>query len=171
MTLLTIAEFEKGPRGPYRFDRWKLTRRIATALGPFEVGFQMLGKDDSNPPDDEMLRRVAELMKYVEDHGEYILDIVFGHYLLVSEQADWLEICGVPRGLRRDEIERFIREDRSLVVSRHLNWREPYNSCIFVVPLWDTEHALILDFRDGAIVAANDCKFRLESRVLRWVRG
>jgi hypothetical protein len=37
-----------------------------------------------------------------------------------------------------------------------------------VVPLWDEEHALSLDFRDGQIVSANDEAFRLEDGVLRW---
>jgi hypothetical protein len=31
------------------------------------------------------------------------------------------------------------------------------------------EHALSLEFRDGAIVAANDSQFRLEAGVLRWM--
>jgi hypothetical protein len=167
---LTAAEFEKLPRGPYRFDRWRWREEVSTLLGPFAVSLQMLGKDDTGPPDDEMLRRASELVAYARANADYILDLVFGHYLFVSEQPAWLESCGVPRNLTRNQVADFLGENRSLVVSRHLNWREPYNSCVFAVPQWESEHALILDFREGAIATVNDCKFRLESGVLRWVR-
>jgi hypothetical protein len=33
-----------------------------------------------------------------------------------------LERCKVPRGLPRDSMAGLLRENRSLVVSRHLNW-------------------------------------------------
>jgi len=51
---------------------------------------------------------------------------------------------------------------RETVASRHLDWAEPYDSAIHLVPLWDEEHALTLGFRDGQIVSANDEPFRLE---------
>jgi hypothetical protein len=84
------------------------------------------------------------------------LAFVYGHYryyLLSAENRDWLEECGVPRDLGRNNIADYVREDRSLVVTRHLGWDQPYNGSIHVVPLWDEEHALSLDFRDGAIVS------------------
>jgi hypothetical protein len=167
--LVTIADFERQPRGPYLFDWWLARQRVPTPLGLFSVQFQMLGDDDTNPPDDEMLRRAAELVRYAETHGDFILDIVVGHYLRAAEDCEWLEVCGVPQGLGRDRIADYVREDRILVVSRHLTWDQPYSSAIYVVPLWDEEHALSLDFRDGAIVAANDSRFRLEAGVLRWI--
>jgi hypothetical protein len=129
----------------------------------------MLGENDSNPPDDEMVKRASELVSYTESHGEYILEIVYGHYLLAAEDADWLENCDVPRGLTRQRIADYVREDRSLVVARHLGCDQPYNSSIYVVPVWDEEHALTLHFRDGAIVAANGSQFELEAGVFRWV--
>lgn len=129
----------------------------------------MLGDGDTNPPDDGMLKRVSELMVYAQSHGEYLLDIVYGHYLLASDDPDWLESCGVPLDLTRDTVAGFLREDRSLLVSRHLDWTEPYSSSIHVVPMWDEEHALALYFCDGAIVTANDEEFILEAGVLRWV--
>ena len=116
-----------------------------------------------------MLKRSAELVTYAESHGEYLLDIVFGYYLLACEDPEWLESCGVPQGLTRGTVASFLRQSRSLVVSRHLNWSEPYSSAICVVPLWDEEHALNLDFRDGSIVAANESEFKLETGVLRWL--
>jgi hypothetical protein len=144
-------------------------QRIATPLGTFSVEFHLLDDDDTNPPDDEMLRRASGLVTYAESHSEFILDIVFGHYLFAAEERDWLEECGIPRGLTRNKIAGYVREDRSLVVARHLSGGQPYSSSIHVVPLWDEEHALSLEFSDGAIVAANDSQFRLEAGVLRWM--
>jgi len=169
---MTLADFEKQPRGPYLFDWWVAQQRIATPLGLFSVEFQISGDDDTDPPDEEMLRRANGLVSYTESQGEFILDIVYGHYryyLLSAENRDWLEECGVPRDLSRNKIADYVREDRSLVVTRNLGWEQPYSSTIHVVLLWDEEHALSLDFRDGAIVAANDSRFRLEAGVLRWI--
>jgi len=61
----------------------------------------------------------------------------------------------------------YVRDDRSLVVSLHLDWDEPYDIAIHVVPMWDEEHALSLEYRDGTVVSANDSPFRLEAGVLR----
>jgi hypothetical protein len=166
---MNFIEFEKQPRGPYHFDRWSRKRPVLTPLGPFAVELQMLGDGDTNPPDNEMLRRGSELVTYAESHGEYLLDIVFGYYLLACEDPDWLESCGVPRGLTRGTVASFLRQHRSLVVSRHLSWSKPYSRAIFVVPLWDEEHALNLDFCDGSIVAENESEFKLDSDVLRWL--
>ena len=167
--LMTIADFEKQPRGPYLFDWWVGQQRIATPLGLFSVELHILGDDDTDPPDEEMLRRTAGLVSYTENQGEFILDIVFGHYLFAAEERDWLEHCGIPRGLPRNRIADYVRKDRSLVVARHLNWDQPYSISINIVPLWDEEHALSLNVRDGAIVAVNDSRFRLEAGVLRWI--
>ena len=126
----------------------------------------LLGDDDTNPPDEEMLKRAAELVRYAEDHGDYILDVVFGYYLLACE-SEWIDMADVPRGLTRETVSSQVREDRSLVVSRHLEWKEHYASAIHLVPLWDEEHAFDLGFRDGQIVSANDEPFRLENGVFR----
>lgn len=163
---MTISEFQKQPRGPYSFDYWVWHKRVPSPLGDFSVEFQMLGDDDTNPPDEEMLRRASELVRYAATHGDYILDIVFGHYRLAGE-SDWLDMADVPRGLTRETVSSQVRDDRTLVVSRHLDWDEPYASAIHVVPLWDEEHALSLEFRDGQIVSANDEPFRLEDGVFR----
>ncbi len=162
---MTISEFEKQPRGPYAFDRWIWHKRVATPLGDFTVQFQM-GTSDTDPPDDEMVRRAWELVQYAQAHGDYILDIVFGYYLLADE-SDWLDMAGVPRGLTRQTVSSQLRDGRMLVVSRHLEWDEPYDSAIHVVPLWDEEHALSLELRDGQIVSANDSQFTIENGVFR----
>jgi hypothetical protein len=166
---MTIAEFQKQPKGPYTFDHWVWHKRVPTPLGEFTVELQMLGTDDTNPPDEEMVRRASELVQYAETHGDYILDIVFAYYRLAGE-SDWLDRAGVPRGLTQQTVSSQVRDDRMLVVSRHLEWDEPYDSGIHVVPLWDEEHAFSLDFRNGEIVSANDSPFRIEDGVFRCLR-
>ncbi|HEY3932322.1 MAG TPA: hypothetical protein VGM58_08120 [Verrucomicrobiae bacterium] len=164
---MTTADFQKQPRDDYAFDYWVWDKRVETPLGSFTVEFQMLGDSDTNPPDEEMLKRAAELVRYAEDHGHYILDIVFGYYLFAVEKPNWLEKFEIPKDLSRDKISAYLRGDSTLVVSRHLNWDEPYDSAIYIVPLWDEEHALTLAFRDGGIAAVNDSAFKFESGVLR----
>lgn len=164
---MRVTDFRKQPRGGYAFDYWVWNRQVATPLGSFAVEFQMLGDGDSNPPDEEMIKRASELVKYAGEHGDYILDIVFGYYLYSAERHGWLEMFDIPRDLSRDKISVYVREDRTLVVSRHLDWDEPYDSSIHVVPLWDEEHALTLTFRDGAIVEVNDSAFMLAAGALR----
>jgi hypothetical protein len=112
MNAMTINDFERQPRGPYVFDWWVGRQRIATPLGLFSVEFQMLGDEDTNPPDQEMLRRASELVSDTENHGNFILSIVLGHYLLAAEDRGWLESCGVPQGLSRDRIPDYVREGR-----------------------------------------------------------
>jgi len=164
---MTAADFQKQPRGSYAFDFWQCGKRVETPLGIFTVEFQMLGKSDTNPPDEEMVRRATELVRYAEDHGDYILDIVFGYYLFAAETPNWLEMFETPRGLSRDKISAYLRGDSTLVVSRHLDWSEPYDSTIYIVPLWDEEHALTLACCDGGITTVNDSAFILEAGVLR----
>jgi hypothetical protein len=162
---MTLSEFQKQPRGPYAFDRWIWRDRVATPAGNFIVQLQM-GVGDTSPPDDEMLRRASELVIYVKSHGDYILDIVFGYYLLASE-SEWLDMAGVPRGLTRETVLSQVRDDPELVVSRRLSRPDPYDSSVYLVPLWDEDHGLSLEVRDGQIVSANDFPFRLTDGVFR----
>ena len=164
---MTASEYQKQARGSYAFDHWLWQRRVASPLGDFVMELQMLGAEDTNPPDEAMLKRSAELVRYAEAHGDYVLDLVFGYYLFAAESGNWLERCGVPTGLTKETVSAYVRNDRSLVVSRHLDWDEPYASVIYIVPLWDEEHAMYLEFHDDDIVAVNDSPFRLEAEVLR----
>jgi hypothetical protein len=164
---MIAAEYHKQPRGAYAFDYYVWNGRVETPIGVFTVELQMLGNGDTNPPDEEMFNRASALVKYAEEHGDYILDFIYGYYLFASERPDWLEMFDIPKGLSRDKIAAYVREDRTLVVSRHLDWDEPYDSAIHVVPLWDEEHALTLEFRGTAIVTVNDSAFSFEAGVLR----
>jgi len=156
---MELSEFKKLPRGPYEGDRWVWKKTVASPLGPLSVEFGIY--EDRNPPDEEMLRRGRELARYVEERGEYVLDLVYGAYLAAG-RYDFLEYSGVPEGLTRETICEYLREgQRCLVVSRDPDMEGTYSSAIFFVPLWDEEHALSLDFRDGEIVTVNESAFRL----------
>src|SRR5215510_4434830 len=77
--------------------------RVSTPLGDFAVQLH-LGIGDTGTPDQEMLTRMSDLVRYAEAHGDYILDLVFGYYLFAAEGADWLEMAGVPRGLSKPAV-------------------------------------------------------------------
>jgi hypothetical protein len=170
MSALTISDFEKQPRGAYRFDRWAAQRQIPTPFGPFGILLYTLGDSDSNPPDDAMVARASGLIQFIEAHAEEVLDVVYGQYLLTAEAPDWLESRSVPRNLSRSQVPAYV-DDRLLVVSRHIKSKEQCSSVVFIDPRWEPEHKLRLDIRDGLIATANDSKFTLESEVLRWVSG
>lgn len=165
---LNLSELTQQKKKP---SRWVLNRTVASPLGEFPLELSKDGKDPS-PPDEEMLKRGAELVRYVETHGEYLVDIVFGHYLFACELG-WMESKSVPVGLTREAIASQLREDRSLSVNRDLDLElddlPPYESFIYVVPLWDEEHGLSMLFQDGKVVRVNECLFALEDGVLRYL--
>jgi hypothetical protein len=100
---MKTEEFKRQPKGPYESYTWLWDKRVTTSLGEFPVEFHMMGDGDKNPPDEEMLRRAAELVHYAETHGDHLLDLVYGAYRRAGE-GDWLEYSGVPEGLAREEI-------------------------------------------------------------------
>lgn len=161
---MNISEFKKQP-DEYSFDVWHWKDAVATPLGKATVEFQI---ENRKEPDDEMLQRAAELVQYAQAHGDHILDIVHGSYLSVSKtDPDYLKLCGVPADLAREKMEDYLEREPFLVVTRDDNEDEPYNSSVFVVPLWDEEHALTLKFQDGAVVSVNDSPFKIEKGVLK----
>jgi len=163
---MELNEFKKKSRSSYDFDRWVRDKTVATPLGDLTVDFQI--HRDRNPPDDEMLKRAAELVRYMEQHGDYVLDVVFAAYLWAGRKG-YLEFSRAPKGLTRENVCKYLeKKDRSLVVTRDPDSDEIYESAIFFTPKWDEEHALSLDFRDGQIVSANGDPFRLVDGVLRY---
>jgi hypothetical protein len=165
---LKVSDLEYQDKGPYLFERWAWKHRVQSPLGDFEVTFTR-ADGDLREPDHEMLRRGDELIRFVQTHGEYLLDIVYGYYLLAQETEGWLEMADVPRGLTRGQILPYIRDDRTLQVS-HSSTTEPgYSSALNVVPLWDEEHALPMTFENGRITAVSDSPFKLEAGVLRFL--
>ena len=165
---LNLSELTQEKKKP---SRWMLNRTVPSPLGEFPLEVSRGGRDRT-PPDEEMLRRGGELVSYVEANGEYLVDIVFGHYLFACKMG-WMESKDVPEGLTREEIGAQLRSDRSLSVIEDLDLEEddlpPYESSIYVVPLWDEEHGLTMLFEDGKIVRVNDCLFTLEAGVLEYL--
>jgi hypothetical protein len=88
---------------------------------------------DTAPPDDEMVRQANDLAEFTRSHP------------LASDEAEWMESCGVPVGLTRDELTPYL-DELNLVVDRDRS--EP---TIYVVPQWDEEHAIYLAVRDGRV--------------------
>ena len=147
---MTFSEFRLEERGSRLFDRWIWGKTIATPLGNFEVVLHQ--NDEEILPDDSMVKFVAELVSFTETNCALILDIVFGYYRL-AEVSDplWLDCNDVPRGLTKTEIKNYM-QGLWLVVSRRKDSKNPYESVIFMNPLWDEEHKLSLEFQDGKII-------------------
>jgi hypothetical protein len=166
---MELKDFKKQPRAPYSFNRWIRDKPVATALGEFTVDLHV--HSDKNPPDDEMLRRAAELVRYMEQHGDYVLDVLYGDYLRAAEDGYMdalLELEGA-EGLTRENVCDYLGEgSQGLIVARDPEYEDGYESAIYLIPEWDDEHALSLVFRDGKIVTVNDEPFTLVDGVLRY---
>ncbi len=141
---MTAEDFEHQSRGPYLFNFWHARTRVRTPFGEFVVEAHM-PLEDTAPPDAAMVRQANELVEFTRAYPDAILDKIYEHYQAVSDHREWLESCGVPPGLRRDELARYL-DTLNLVVDR--DGSEP---TIYVVPRWDHEHAIYLAVRDGRV--------------------
>src|SRR5262245_11292389 len=144
---MTLSDFTKQPRGAYAFDFWTANKAIPSPMGEFTVELQM-GVGDNAPPDNEMLRHAEELVALFRADVEIIHDKVFEHYQMMTDDSDWLEMCGVPANLDRDGILEHL-EVRTLSVLRGGDEDEPYVSRVYIVPAWDEEHAIYLAHQGG----------------------
>lgn len=153
--------FVRQERGPYMFDRWQWPERVPTRLGDLTV--ELTTSDGEPPPDAAMAEAAGELAEFAAANGDLLLDLIYGHYRYAEENG-WLAFWGVPRGRRRDQILSQV-ESIELTVRRGARGRP--DAAVFVNPLWDQEHKLDLNFRDGRIVAVNDEPFVLDGEVLR----
>jgi hypothetical protein len=150
----------------YAFPYWKWSKSVPTRLGEFQVE---IFDDDApqNTPDSEKLSRAEALVRYVEAHGDFILDIVFGSYRSMLNQPEWLDICEVPKDLTKDTVKAHVRQKLSLSVTRWVeNGEVSYSATVGVVPLWDEEHGLSMSFSNGTIELINGEPFRLNAGVL-----
>ena len=147
MKNLNLSDFEKQPRGPYAFDFWIAKEPLSTPIGDFTVELQM-GVGDTDPPDDEMLRRANALVALLPTDFRKIQDRVFEHYQM-SDDPDRLEEMGIPTDCDRDSILAYL-EARSLVVSRSVSDEGvDYTSLVHSIPAWDEEHAIFLAYQEG----------------------
>ena len=173
---LNLSDLTKQSTRPYD---WIWNKTVATPLGEFEVS---LGPEGKGAPDDEMLRRGAELVQYAEANGEYIVDIVYGHYLFACKNG-WMDYSHFPKGmsteglvhegLTRGEMASQLRDGGCLSVTQDLDLElddlPPYESKIIVVPLWDEEHGLEMLFEDGKVVRVNEGRFKLVDGALEFL--
>jgi hypothetical protein len=158
---LHVDGFERQDRGPYLFDVWQWPERVKTALGDLVV--ELITSDDEPPPDVAMVVAASEVADYAIANGEYLLDLVYGHYRY-AEEEEWLEFWGVPAGLGRDQV---LSEVESATLSVRRDDDGMSVAYVFVDPHWDPEHKLDLICENGRIVAVNDDGFVLDGDVLR----
>ena len=137
--MLTADDFQMTNRGPRLLDRWLSKQPVPTPLGPFTVELYQA-------PDDELLRHVNELVVFVSDAYDAILNVVYEHYLRTAEDKHWMKRCGVPRHLPDGEIAKYFRS-RAVVVRR--NRAAEVAAAIYISPLWDTEHGINLGLVNG----------------------
>jgi hypothetical protein len=141
-------DFVLQSRGPYRFDRWQWSQRVATSLGDLVVE---LTSDDGKPPNLASAEAAGDLAEFAATHGELLLDLIHGHYCR-AEQQGWLEFWGVPSGLGRDQV---LSQVRSVVLTVRRKANGQFEAAVFVDPLWDPEHKLDLVYHDGRIISVN----------------
>jgi len=153
-------KFVKQKRTSRAFVCWHWPDRVPTVLGDLVVELFVSSGEPS--PDANMAEAASALVTFATANGELLLDLIYGHYKY-AEQDNWLEYWGVPTELTRDRV---LSQVTSIVltVRRHGNGTL---ATVFVDPLWDPEHKLDLEFRDGHIVAANGEPFVLDGEVLR----
>lgn len=144
---MKISEFKKQPRGAYSFDTWHWKRGVPSPLGKFRVE---LLTHDRKAPDDEMLRRAADLIQYAEAHGDFILEVVHQDYRQHAKDRQWLKCCQVPADLAKDKVAKYIASKPCLRVSRS-EIGDPYSSRVSITPRWNEEHGIGMDFLNDAL--------------------
>jgi hypothetical protein len=137
---MTADDFEKQPRGPYRFDFWLSKRPVATLMGDFIAELR-------EPPDAKLLAKANALADYLCNNIEEVWGKVYEHYQRVAEHQDWMKSCGVPARLGRSGILRYLRS-RQIVVIRD---GDEVDGTIFIDPLWDVEHKIHLRLKGDVL--------------------
>jgi hypothetical protein len=137
-----LDEFEQEPRGRRLVDFWRAKEPLASPIGSFEV-------DLDAPPDAELLREVNELAVVVATQYDAVLELIYDHYLQFAVDRGWMKSCDVPRGLRIDQVTRYLRS-RSISVRR--NPEGVAHGTIFISPRWDPEHGVDLVVVNGRVL-------------------
>jgi hypothetical protein len=153
--------FVRQDRGPYRFDRWHWPERVPTRLGNVLVEFST--GEDEPPPDIAMTAAAGDLAEFASANGDFLLDLIYGHYRYAEEHA-WLEFWVVPPGLSRDQV---LSQVDSVELAVRRDDRGQCGAYVFVNPRRDPEHKLDLSYSDGRIVAVNGEPFVLAGEVVR----
>lgn len=103
---------------------------------------------DEAPPDAEMIRRAEQLVTRFRASVRQIHDKVFEHYQETNGGDGWLGFGGSSGGLSRAEILEHL-EARTLTVARDGDEDDPYSCRVYIIPDWDEEHAIYLDYQEG----------------------
>ena len=140
--IFTADDFGKQPRGPRLFDFWLAKRPLENPLGPFDVELR-------EPPDEELLRHVNDLVAFVSLEYDGVLNQVYEHYRRTAEDKFWMETSGVPRRLPEHLVTHYLRS-RTIVVLRNRNGQ--IVSTIYLSSRWDVEHGILLGVVNGRAV-------------------
>jgi hypothetical protein len=145
---MTADDFEQ-PRGPYQFNHWTAKAPLRTPMGDFGL-IAFTAPDDRAPPDERMIRVLADLAAFTSARHDAILDKVYEHYQMIAAAggAGWMDECGVPLGLSRSGVIPYLR-DRALTVER--DDCPEQTARIHIAPLWELEHTIYLERRDGRL--------------------
>jgi hypothetical protein len=142
---LTVDDFELERRGSISW--WRAKKPLATPIGEFDLEFSM-NQEDHDPPDDQMLQMMDQLVEQVKETPADIRERIYEHYKRDYYDKYWLRSCGVPAGLSRKGVMKHV-ESLVLNVRRRLGSPKPYDSGISIRPEWEPEHLVFLE-RHGA---------------------
>lgn len=136
--IMQLSEFIKAPRGTYAFDFWIHPIYIPSVLSLFSIEL----RPDTGEPDVRMVDAAERLVLFMQTFPEKLLDKIYEHYLSFAEHSEWLADCNVPDKLEKNELVPYLVV-RDIVVIREEDMLT-LNSCFYVSPQWDTEHAIYL---------------------------
>jgi hypothetical protein len=125
-------------------DSWISRQNVVTPIAEFAVRLEMGGKQ--KPPNEQMFRCADEFIALVRANVEGIHNKIYENYQYFDE--NWLELCKVPTNLDRDGVLEYLQFP-ALTVQRNDDPAEPYICQVYLIPDWDGEHSLRLQFRDG----------------------
>ncbi|MES2261144.1 MAG: hypothetical protein V4724_21725 [Pseudomonadota bacterium] len=133
-----LSEFIKAPNGMYSFNFWIHPISIPSVLGVFSVEL----RPDTGEPDFRMVDEAKTLALFMRTHPEELQDKVYEHYKRLTAYPDWLTECSVPGNLEKNEMMPYL-EVRNIVIIRE-DSIQTLNSCFYISPQWDVEHAIYL---------------------------
>lgn len=140
----TQSDFKRVLSGKTPLEQWRAERTLDNPLGEFNIEL-------NTTPDEESLRKVNELVAFVSDQYDAIIDVVYEDYRRASEDKCWMRGCEVPRRLSEMRVIRYV-QSRSISVSRDKNGH--VSGYISLSPQWDTEHGIHLRLDDGQLIEA-----------------
>jgi len=122
----------------YAFDFWVHPVYIPSALGPFTVEL----RPDSGEPDLRMVDEAKALVSFMQKHPDKLQEKIYEHYQSFTAYSEWLADCNVPGNLERNELMQYLGA-RDIVIIREEDM-QTINSCFYISPRWDTEHAIYI---------------------------